>query len=291
MIKSLRPADTLTIFFSMVLTAITLIFIDRIESSGYLFSLYALIVIFQLILVRVSRLSPFLTVTRDIIFPVLSVLVIFDSMGFIVHAINPQDIDYLLIRLDYLMFGVYPTVYLERFTSPLLIDVLQIGYCTYYLMPIGVGILLKVQGKHEAFDKYVFLILLCFYFSYVGYMLFPALGPRFTIEHLQTTDIDGLTVSKPIQDVLNVLEGVKRDAFPSGHTGISLTSLFLAFLYTRRAACFLTIPVSLLVCATVFCRYHYVVDVLGGIILTIVTLVVGELYYRRWKGRFNGTSL
>jgi membrane-associated phospholipid phosphatase len=290
MMKSLKPADTLTIFFSLVLMAITLFFFNRLESAGYLLALYAFIILVQMLLVRVSGRNSFLTVTRDVVFPVLSVLVIFDSMGLIVHGINPQDIDYLLIRLDYLIFGCYPTVYLERFSSPLLTDLLQLAYCTYYFMPIGVGVLLKVQGKHEAFDKYVFLILLCFYFSFVGYMLFPALGPRYTIEHLQTEELGGFMVSKTIQDILNLLEGVKRDAFPSGHTGISLASLFLAFRYAPRAGFILLLPVILLVCATVFCRYHYVVDVIGGVVLCVVTLVLGELYYRRWRGNTNGPS-
>src|SRR5664280_1193036 len=132
MMKSLKPADTLTIFFSLVLMAITLFFFNRIESAGYLLALYALIILVQMLLVRISGRNSFLTVTRDIVFPVLSVLVIFDSMGLIVHGINPQDIDYLLIRLDYLIFGCYPTVYLERFSSPLLTDILQLAYCTYY---------------------------------------------------------------------------------------------------------------------------------------------------------------
>ncbi len=291
MMKSMKPADTLTVFFSLVLIVITLIFFRRIESAGYLLALYSMIIFIQMLLVRISQRNAFLTVTRDIVFPVLSVLIIFDSMGLVVHSINPQDIDYLLIRLDYLIFGCYPTVYLEGISSPLLIDILQLAYCTYYVVPIGVGVLLKVQGKHEAFDKYVFLILLCFYFSFVGYMLFPALGPRYTIEHLQTVDADGFMVSKTIQDILNMLEGVKRDAFPSGHTGISLASLFLALRYARRAGFILILPILLLVCATVFCRYHYVVDVIGGLILCVVTLVLGELYYNRGKGRGNGSSL
>ena len=291
MIKSMKPADTITIFFSSVLIVITLVFLKQIESVGYLLALYSAIIIIQMLLVRFSQINSFLTVTRDIVFPVLSVLIIFDSMGPVVHSINPQDIDYLLIRLDYLIFGCYPTVYLEGISSPVLIDMLQLAYCTYYVVPIGVGVLLKMQGKHEAFDKYVFLILLCFYFSFVGYMLFPALGPRYTIEHLQAIDADGFMVSKTIQDILNMLEGVKRDAFPSGHTGISLASLFLALRYDRRTGVILILPVFLLVCATVFCRYHYVVDVIGGVMLCIVTLVFGELYYKRWKRGANGSSL
>jgi membrane-associated phospholipid phosphatase len=96
--------------------------------------------------------------------------------------------------------------------------------------------------------------------------------------------------SKTIQEVLNMIEGVKRDAFPSGHTAIALTVLYLAFRYVRKLGWIWLTPVILLVVATVYCRYHYVVDVIGGIILTIVTLAAGELYYKLREGRDHGTS-
>src|SRR5208337_2581978 len=177
----LRPADSLNIVFSFCLLVLSAIYSDVIPSAGYLVLLYASIIFFQIALVYLGRVNSFLSLTRDMIFPVLSVLIIFDSLGLIVHNINPHDIDYLLIRTDYRLFGGYPTVFLERMISPLLTDVLQVAYSTYYFLPVIFGITLKVKGKSEAFEKSLFLILLCFYLSYIGYLLFPALGPRYTI--------------------------------------------------------------------------------------------------------------
>jgi membrane-associated phospholipid phosphatase len=288
--KSLTPGDSLTIIFSAMLIALSLFFYSSIEAAPYLIILYSSIILFQLVLVRISGMNKVLSVFRDIVYPVICVLVIFDSLGPIVHRINPQDIDYKLIRLDYLLFGVYPTVYLERFISPLLTDVLQVAYSTYYFLAVTLGVAVRLKGSDYEFNKTVFLILLCFYLSYVGYILFPALGPRYAMEHLQTVELDGFMFSKTIQEVLNMIEGVKRDAFPSGHTAIALTVLYLAFRYVRKLGWIWLTPVILLVVATVYCRYHYVVDVIGGIILTIVTLAAGELYYKLREGRDHGTS-
>lgn len=278
----LRPADSLTIAFSLFLFILTLLFFGKIPHASMLLLIYASVVLFQLMLVPLSRINSFLGLTRDIIFPVVAVLVIFDSLGLVVHAVNPQDIDHLLARIDYRLFGGHPTVFLERFVSPLLTDVLQIAYATYYFMPIALAVVLKKQGRHEAFERSLFLILLCFYLSYVGYLLFPAVGPRYAMDHLHEKTLDGFLFSKPIQDILNLLEGVKRDAFPSGHTGVALTVLLLAFRYSRRLFWFLLVPVLLLIAATVYCRYHYVIDVIGGVGLTVVTFLIGEVYYRFW---------
>ena len=102
--------------------------------------------------------------------------------------------------------------------SPLLTDLLQVAYISYYLLPVTLGIALKLRADNRAFDRSLFLIMLCFYLSYIGYLLMPALGPRFTMEHLQHRELQGLFISGPVQEALNRLEGIKRDAFPSGHT-------------------------------------------------------------------------
>lgn len=287
----LRPADSLTVAFSLFLFALTLLFFGKIPHAGMLLLIYASVVLFQLMLVPLSRMNSFLGLTRDIIFPVIAVLVIFDSLGLIVHSINPQDRDYLLIRLDYLLFGGYPTIFLEKFLNPFITDLLQIAYSTYYFLPVALGVALKLKGKREEFERSLFLILFCFYLSYVGYILVPAVGPRYAMEHLQSQGVDGFLMARPIQDLLNLLEGVKRDAFPSGHTGIALTVLVLAYRYAREVFRWMLLPVLLLIVATVYCRYHYVVDVIGGVGLTVVTMVLGEVYYKFWLKRNHGNPL
>jgi membrane-associated phospholipid phosphatase len=286
-----KPADTLTITFGLLLFAVVLLFFNRIEAAASLLVLYAGMAAFQLALVYLSRMNRFLSLTRDVLFPILCVIIFFDSLELLVHRINPQDIDYLLIRLDYDLLGCYPTVYLERFSYPVFIDALQIAYSTYYFIPVAMGLALKARSRHKEFDKYIFVVLFCFYLSFIGYMFFPALGPRYSLQHLQTRGVDGLLVSGVIQDTLNALEGVKRDAFPSGHTAVVLVVLYYAFRYDRRFACVITLPVVLLIAATVFCRYHYVVDLIGGVILAVVSVALGELYYRRWEGRDNGPAV
>lgn len=284
----IRPADAVTIVFGFFLLALTLFFFSEIPSAGYLVLIYSSLVFFQVVLMSLGRRTKFLAIVYDIIFPVFSVLIIFDSLGLIVHNINPHDIDYILIRLDYRIFDGYPTVFLEKMIHPLLTDVLETAYATYYFLPIILGLVLWVKGKKEMFEKSVFLILLCFYLSYIGYMLFPALGPRYTMQHLQSKELHGFLISGPLQGMLNLLEGIKRDAFPSGHTGVALTVLVLAYRYERTLFRWLTVPVLLLIFATVYCRYHYVIDVIGGIILAVVTIAAGEVYYQSWLRRQNG---
>jgi len=281
-----RPADTVTLLFLAFLLFLTGIFYEFLPRGAFLAGLYSLLIVVQILLARYQGNSRLITISYDLIFPVICVLLIFDSLEWVVHYINPEDIDPLLIRLDYLIFGNHPTIVLERIMHPLLTDLLQIAYSTYYFIPMSFGIVLLSKRKKEEFDRSLFLILFCFYLSYIGYILFPAIGPRFTIDHLQTKELQGFLVAEPIQNLLNRLEGIKRDAFPSGHTAVAGMVLYCAYRYEKRIFWIYLPIVAALVFSTVYCRYHYVVDVVAGLVLTVLSAAVGEWYYKvclRWK--------
>jgi len=283
-----RPADTVTILFLLFLLILTGIFYDFLPKQPFLICLYSVLVVVQFLLARYKGNGKFLGISHDLIFPAICILLIFDSLEWVVHSINPRDIDPLLIRLDYLIFGNHPTILLERIIHPVLTDLLQVAYTSYYFIPVGYGVVLLSKGKKDAFERSLFLIVFCFYLSYLGYILFPALGPRFTIDHLQTKELQGFLIAEPVQQVLNRLEGIKRDAFPSGHTAVTVVVLYCAYLFEKRFFRVCLPIVAALIFSTVYCRYHYVVDVIAGLGLAILSVAAGERYYAWWLRKQNG---
>jgi len=286
-IRGLRPADALNLIFLFSLSTVSVVFHRKLNGPAGLVALYSALVLTQVVLIRLRNGNGLLRWLYDLIFPTICILIVFDSLGRLVHYLNPRDIDPLLIRLDYAIFGCYPTVMAEKFMTPFLTDVLQLAYSSYYFLPISLGAYLKIKGEGAAFDHSLFLIMLCFYLSYIGYLLAPALGPRYTMSHLQGADLEGYFIAGPIQDLLNGLEGIKRDAFPSGHTGIALTVLYLSRLHAKGLyRVFLPCVIALII-STVYCRYHYVVDVIGGMLLALITVFLGEVYYGRRTERID----
>lgn len=275
--KNTRAVDTLNLVFIFALLSITIFFRKKLPDKDILIAIYSSLIVVQVLLILLNNKVP--RAIHDFIFPLIYVLAIFDSLGRLVHYINPVDIDPVLIRLDYLIFGGHPTVLLERIINPFLTEVFQLSYTTYYFIPIVYGIVIKRIGKEEEFQRSLFLMVLCFFLSYLGYILLPALGPRYTIRHLQTVGLSGLFLANPIYELLDRLEGIKRDAFPSGHTAVAVLVLFLSFRYVRRLFWLLLPVVSLLLISTVYCRYHYVVDIIAGMGLTVLTVLIGERYY------------
>ncbi len=280
----LKPVDLLSIVFISFLVAVTLLAIPVLPHWRWVTArLCALLVaIFLAAWSSDHENAPSWATTFHAFLPVLIVPVLFDTMGDLIPWIWQRYRDDLLIKADRLLFfGNDPTVLLERFIHPVLTTVLQLCYISYYLMATVLGVVLFLKQKRQAFDEAIFGIILCFYLSYLGYLLFPAIGPRFTLAHLQTRDLQAGPLVAAVQSTLNNLENTKTDAFPSGHTAIALMTFYYAWKKRERTLTALLLPaVTGLIISTVYLRYHYVVDVLAGIALTLVTIAAAPPLFR-----------
>ncbi len=222
-------------------------------------------------------------------FPLVPVLGIYDSLRFI-PELNPGDRDDLLISVDRAVLGGDPSLWLERFSTPWLTDLLQVAYLVYYVLPIVLlGTLYcrwsgfakepgQTREHGRPFDLCVVALLLSHYLAFTAYMAIPALGPRFALAPTYRTELTGLLVTEPIRHFLDALEGIKRDAFPSGHVSTALISVHYMFRFTPRLAWCALPAVCLMILATLYLRYHYAADILaGGMLATLCVLLAQKL--------------
>jgi membrane-associated phospholipid phosphatase len=224
-------------------------------------------------------------------FPLVPIRGIYDSLRFI-PELNPGDRDDLLISIDRAVLGGDPSLWLERISTPWLTELLQVAYLVYYTLPIILlGILYRRQPcvakeagqtreRGRAFDLCVVALLLSHYLAFTGYMAVPALGPRFGLAPMYRTDLTGLLATEPIRQFLDALEGIKRDAFPSGHVSAALISLHYMFRFTPRLAWCALPAVSLMIFATLYLRYHYAADILAGAMLAALCLLLAPRLLR-----------
>jgi membrane-associated phospholipid phosphatase len=81
---------------------------------------------------------------------------------------------------------------------------------------------------------------------------------------------------------LMTIEGTIPDAFPSGHALIAMLVLVLSWRLHRRVFWWLLPFATGLILATMYLRYHYVVDVLAAAILVPGCVAFGQwLNHRR----------
>ena len=274
-----EPVDLLTSAFAALLCLVGLAGWSTLDEKSVVPRLLVVALV-PVAVARIRKLRPSPGTVQSIVqdfYIAAAVVVIFDSLGPLIRAVNPHDKDAWLMAFDHRLFGFHPTVALERFATPLLSDVLTFCYALYYFHPIILGGLLYADdrragrtGQARTFRRFAFVIVAVFYVSYVGYFLVPAVGPRFTLTH--AGPLPRGAVARSIDSTLDFLERNKRDCFPSGHTMVVTTVLIEAARRSRKTFLgFLPFAIGL-VAATVYGRYHYVADVMAGMTLAIVTV-------------------
>ncbi|MGB9697634.1 MAG: phosphatase PAP2 family protein [Ignavibacteria bacterium] len=233
-------------------------------------------------------------------YPLIMVLFTFKEIYFIMVILEPLLHDNVLIQIDRKIFGCNPTEVLWLIATPMLTELLQIVYILFYIMPVIFGLELYLKARYNEYRLYMFAVMLGFFLSFIGYLLVPAIGPRFTLHNFQNlnSELPGIFITNLLRDIINFGESIynnapdpaaiaQRDAFPSGHTIIILIITYLSFRY-RTKSFFFYLPYSILmIFSTVYLRYHYVIDLIaGGVVAGVVILITTIIYNSKNEERF-----
>ena len=282
-----RPLEAVNLAALAVLCAVSLLLWRRLADPGEILLRYALMGAFVAFIVfltqRPERLPPALSVAVDF-YPAAFIPFVFESLGPLIPAARGEARDDLLIAADRALFGTDVTVWLERFVTPFWAAFFYIAYSTYYFLPLVLGGFLWARGPELA-RRFIFTLSVCFYVSYAGYFTIPAFGPRTAQAELYTVPLESTAVSRAISHTINELEHTKLDVFPSGHTMITVAVLTVAWRRARKLFWWLLPVAALLIFSTVYCRYHYVVDLIAGIALAFATVPLGDRLYEAMTRR------
>jgi membrane-associated phospholipid phosphatase len=153
-----------------------------------------------------------------------------------------------------------------------------LAYFSFYLLPILLGIVLWARGKRGAFDRLVLGATGAFYLCFIGYILVPAAGPRYALAHLYQIPLGGSPITDFIRGFVASAESLQWDCFPSGHTAVALVVLWYALREERGFFC-LSLPITiLLLISTIYCRYHYVIDLLAGAAVAAISILLADWF-------------
>ena len=284
--KRIAPVQGLTLLFLIGLIILDLIFRGQIPLWRSLLFRYTLL----LGLLFVLKLSSDRKVIGRIgtffhhFSPILFLVLIYESLGDLIQYLQ-TDIDPRLIQIDFFIFGVHPTLWMEQWIVTWFTDIMSLAYLSYYFIPVVLVVVLYLKDRMVEFDRAMFVLAFGYYISFIGYILFPAIGPRYALTHLYSVPLEGSFLTDFVRDTLNTLEHNKRDCMPSGHTQIVLVALYLAHRY-EKFLFYLFVPIiCALILSTIYLRYHYVIDLLVGMALAIGCVIVGPRLYRGWNLR------
>jgi hypothetical protein len=209
--------------------------------------------------------------------PVPVVPFVFLNLGRLIPLVNPRTFDAELEAFDRALLGPEAQVALYSLPLPAWIaDVLTIAYSTFFFLAIVLAVVLAAR-RDPFLPQVTAAIVFTFVVSYAGYFVVPAYGPRSTVAQQRYLSLPAGLVGDRLREQLDQWEKTKTDAFPSGHTMVTLAVLYCARRRYRALYNVLLPFGSLLIAATILLTYHYVVDVLAA-----VPLMVGSVALAAW---------
>lgn len=296
-IKALNVFDICVVVFYIFLITLNIIFMDRVLYTSSLILIEFLMIIFVFI-TAYQHQTYGNSFWKNLHFWYLApmIFITFKQLYFMVHPIHPKDYDEILISIDRWLFGTDPTHFFLKYSHPILTEIFQTVYTSFYLLPIIVGIDLIKSQKNEEFEYSAFLIVYGFFLSYLGYFSVPAVGPRFTLHNYFNIDqeLPGLFLTSYLREFVNIGESipkgtinphelVQRDVFPSGHTQMTLLTMYASIKFNTKTKYFIIPTGILLIISTVYLRYHYVIDIIAGGLFMLLTLWTGKFIYKAWN--------
>lgn len=276
------PVDRVILPYLALTGLLILAYFPRIPEAGMLLALHAAGIL--LVIAAARRPGRISWVFRHW-YPLPYVASCYKEMAILIPPIRGTDLDVQMASLDYRIWGVHPTLWLERWQTPALTEFLQIVYSLFVPMVLLIAYLIWRQRRYAEFRYYAFLIAVGFLASYVGYLLVPVRGPRFLLRPLQHTTLHGLWLFDWLQGTLDRLESAHYDCFPSGHTELTVLACWGSRVISKRLFRAYLAYTSCIIFATVYLRYHYTIDVLAGLVLAVALLIASPYLYQFWQQR------
>ena len=215
-------------------------------------------------------------------FPLPLVLLAYREMGWFAQPMGSHDLENSWIALDRVVLPVIqPAI---EFFGLLIPSVLEMAYSLASPTPLVAVILLTAMKRQDRLDAFWFSFLLGAFMSYSLFPYFPSEPPR-TIFPLD--NVPGFnTIFRQFNFDMLSGYGIHTSVFPSAHVSAEFGAaigLWSALPNRRWLWGSFLVLACLITVATVYGRYHYVVDALAGLAVSGVTLGITLCQKKWWK--------
>jgi membrane-associated phospholipid phosphatase len=276
----LRPMDLVVLAYLMLLGILVVPFHHDVRNWAAVPFEHAVLCGAVLGLIRWNdrRPGPVLDFVRTF-YPMLWIAFAWTEMNNLVTMIFPYWANHFVVRADLLIFGVHPTVWVERLFRPWLTECMNFFYTIYYFfIPMAV-FPLYFRGRRKETLEFLFLVVFTFAVSFILFLIFPSEGAWVVLKDLHTVQPEGGFFLHFIQ-WLQSRGTMRGGAFPSSHVAAAFTISLAALRYNRRVGLAL-LPLAFGVAlATVYCRYHHAVDAIAGIVSGVCLYAAGRRILR-----------
>ncbi|MCL1827481.1 MAG: phosphatase PAP2 family protein [Candidatus Cloacimonetes bacterium] len=254
--------------------------IAKVSPLGLLIKICGIssLIIFLLILNHFTK-NPIIQFLR-FWYPIFLLEFFYITTTYVHFMFFPEIIDPFFQYLDEMIFGYQPsmvwgTSYDEFFYQ----EFFHFAYFSYYLMIFGIPFYIYIKKEKKEFIRALFNIMFVFLTCYVMFMILPVVGGRAVegMRELIETYRHGLFT----HIMVFIYKSAEHwgAAFPSSHVAVALTITLVSFRHFKLFGLLLLVNTFFLSWSTVFCHYHYFVDVISGVLFGLIMFFISEVIY------------
>jgi hypothetical protein len=192
------------------------------------------------------------------------------QLRWILPAITPRTLDSQLYAFDMRVFHYEPSVAWDRFVTPTTTEWFAFFYFGYFVI-VAANVLpfLALSSDNKLLRHFATGLVAQFCITHTLYAVVPGFGPYHEL-HFDHALEGGFFWSLVLHSVHSA--GALKDIFPSLHTGAPTFFAIFAFVHRKHMPFKYTWPilafcVSQIIGATMFLRWHYLVDIVAGFTL------------------------
>jgi len=209
----------------------------------------------------------------------LAVFLSYFQLRTILPAVSMRSVDAEILSFDMRVFGVEPSVAWDQFVTPVTTEWFAFFYFGYFffltahIFPMMLAARDKPMLAHFSFG-----IFIVFCTGHLVYMLVPGWGPYHHLAGQFHNELRGGVFWGLVKEAVEA-GGAQKDIFPSLHTAAPTYFALFSFRYRHKVPFKYTwLPMaffaSQIICATMFLRWHYLVDICAGITLAATAVFV-----------------
>jgi hypothetical protein len=211
----------------------------------------------------------------------LPVFLSYFQLRWILPAVSPHSLDADILAFDLRTFGYEPSVAWDRFVTPRTTEWFAFFYFGYFfllcahVLPIMFAAKNRVRIAHFALG-----ICTVFCTGHILYMIVPGWGPYHHLAGQFAHPLEGGLFWRLVKATVDA-GGAQKDIFPSLHTAAPTYFAVYSYIHRRAFPFRLTWPImafsaTQIIVATMFLRWHYLVDIFAGITLATTSAVVSH---------------
>src|SRR5262245_24124915 len=203
-----------------------------------------------------------------VLFPIL-----YKEVEWLAAAVGDWRLTDTIPAIEAALFHGQPSIYLSaRLSIVPLSEFLHFCYLAYVIVLPVIAAYWYTCGRRNAFHELMLLLTTVMFGSYLFFILFPVDSPYYRFERLRPP-LAGPFFFNLVHE-MSARGGARGGAFPSAHVSGAVVAWLVAWRHQPRLAALLSPLILGLIVATVYCRFHYVLDTLAGLGLAMTAVAI-----------------